>query len=192
MPNYKYAYQKFEPKEMARLVGRDLQISVKTAGEVASFIKGRQIDKAIAYLEQVVVAKKAIPFKKRVKDIPHRKGMKTGRFPKKTSEQVIGLLNQLKSNAQDKGLDTSKMIIVHAVAQRGAVLFHYGRRRTQRKNSHFEIIAKQVEEIKVKKKKTAKKEMTKEKPEEKKTTQSETKENKKEVSAVPTSKGGLE
>jgi len=183
MAGYKYTYQKFEPKEMVRTVGINLPISTKISVEIASFIKGKQIDKAIAYLEQVVVEKKAIPFKKRVSDIPHRKGMRTGRFPRKASVYIVDLLNGLKSNAQNQGFDTSKMIIVHAVAQKGAVIFHHGRQRTKRKNTHFEIVAKQVEEIKGKKKKAKPAEK---KPEEKKT-QSETK-----VSAVPTSKGGSE
>lgn len=137
---------------MARIAGVSLSISTKTAGEVATFIRRKQIDNAIAYLEQVVIGKKAIPFKRRVKDIPHRKGMRTGRYPKRVSEQVIHLLKGLKSNAQDRGFDTSKMIIVHAVAQKGTIVSHYGRRRTERKNTHFEIIAKEVEKLKTKKK----------------------------------------
>lgn len=159
---------------MARVAGVSLSISTKTSVEVASFIKGKQIDKAIAYLEQVVVAKKAIPFKKRVKDIPHRKGMRTGRFPKKVSEHFIKLLNGLKSNAQDRGFDTSKMIIVHAVAQKGTIVSHYGRRRTERKNTHIEIIAKEIEKLKTKKKKVQPKKETK--PAEKKEEKPEAKE----------------
>lgn len=141
---------------MAKIVGISLPISTKTSIEVAAFIKGKQIDKAISYLQQVVSGKKAIPFKKHVRDIPHRKGMRTGRFPKKVSEYVIDLLQGLKSNAQDKGLDTSKMIIVHAVAQKGAIIFHSGRRRLKRKNTHFEIVAKEMKEEKKKQKKEEK------------------------------------
>lgn len=150
MAGYKYTYQKFEPKEMVRTVGINLPISTKISVEIAAFIKGKQIDKAIAYLGQVVAEKKAVPFKKRVSDIPHRKGMRTGRFPRKASVYIVDLLNGLKSNAQNQGFDTSKMIIVHAVAQKGAVVFHQGGQRTKRKNTHFEIVAKQVEETQTK------------------------------------------
>lgn len=167
---------------MASIVGRDLAISTKVAVDVAAFIKGKQIDSAILYLEQVVAKEKAMPFRKHVKSIPHRKGMRTGRFPKIVSQQVIDLLKGLKSNAQDKGLDTSKLIIVHAAAQKASVAFHYGRRRTHRKNTHFEIVAQQIEP----KQKKVKKVQSETKPEEKKT-QSEAK-----ASAAHTSKGGPE
>ncbi|MBD3263086.1 50S ribosomal protein L22 [Candidatus Woesearchaeota archaeon] len=190
MAKYKYTYQKFDPKKMARIVGGNLSISTKTSGEVAAFIKGKQIDNAINYLKDVVDGKKAIPFKKRVKKIPHRKGMRTGRYPKNVSEHIIKLLNGLKSNAQDKGFDTSIMIIVHAAAQRAPIAFHYGRRRTERKNTHFEIIAEEVEKLKEKKKAQSKRKhlatptgagKPKKKPAEAPKTQPKTKETKKEI-----------
>jgi len=157
MANYKYAFQKFDPKEMVRVVGRSLPISTKASVEIAAFIKGKQIDKAITNLEKVVEGKLAVPYKRYVKDIPHRKGagMRTGRFPKKASKHIIVLLKSLRSNAQNQGLDTSKLFIIHAAAQKGPIVFHYGRRRTKRKNTHFEIVAKQIE--KEEKKKTSKK-----------------------------------
>jgi len=157
MAGYKYAYQGYDANEMARIVGTSMPISTKTSIEIAAFIKGKQIDKAISYLQEVIEGKKAIPFKKHVKKIPHRKGMRTGRYPKKASKYIVDLLLGLKSNAQNKGLDTSKMIIVHAAAQKGPIAFHSGRQRLKRKNTHFEIVAKEVKEIKTKKTKKVEK-----------------------------------
>ena len=51
-----------------------------------------------------------------------------GRFPEKSVKHVIGLLKNLKSNAEAKGLDTEKCQITHIAAQRAV----QGRRRTYR------------------------------------------------------------
>merc|ERR1719329_1604171 len=51
-----------------------------------------------------------------------------GRFPEKSCKYVIGLLNNLKSNAEAKGLDAEKCQITHVCTQRAV----QGRRRTYR------------------------------------------------------------
>merc|ERR1712167_222195 len=51
-----------------------------------------------------------------------------GRFPEKSVKHVIALLNNLKSNAEQKGLDVEKCQISHVVTQRAV----NGRRRTYR------------------------------------------------------------
>ena len=131
---------------MVRILGKFLPISLKTTTEVARFIKGYNVNKAITLLKEVAAAKRPIPFLKYKKDVPHRKGqgMSVGRFPKKVSEELIKLLELLKANAKDKGLDAEKLIIIHAATQSGPKMWHYGRlRRRRRKVSHFELVAQE-------------------------------------------------
>lgn len=167
---------------MVRVAGRFLPVSAKDSGEIARFIRGKKVDSAISYLTDVSEIKKAIPFKRHIRDVPHRKGkMAAGRFPKKASEHFLKLLKNLKANAADKDLDDENLQIVHASAYRGPVLHHYGRWiGRKRKCTHVEIVAKEIEkpkeakkvekqiEKKVKKEEEPKKEVKIKKPAEKK------------------------
>ena len=51
-----------------------------------------------------------------------------GRFPAKSAKHVLGLLNNLKSNAEAQSLDPEKCVITHVCTQRAVS----GRRRTYR------------------------------------------------------------
>lgn len=148
-----YSFQNYNPKNMVRVLGKTLPMSTKASVNVAAHIKGKQVDKVLNYLKAVIETRAAIPYKRYNRDIPHKpgKGFGPGRYPKKVSEHVIELLEKLKSAAATKGLDTSKLTVIHAAAQKGPVVWHYGRRRIKRKNTHFEIVAKEVEPKKKKK-----------------------------------------
>jgi large subunit ribosomal protein L22 len=138
---------------MARVAGTNLPVSTKATIEIAAFIRGKQIDKVIEYLQRVVEKKAAIPYK-RYKEVGHRPGMAGGRYPKNASMEIIKLLNRLKKDAASKGLDSAKLHIIHSAACRGATLWHYGRRRTRRKNTRIELIAREFEIKQEEKKKT--------------------------------------
>ena len=151
----KYSFQAYDEKTMVRVSGKHLPISFKTSVEILQFIKGKNVDKAITLLGEVAEAKRAVPFLKYKKDVPHRRGkMSVGRFPKKASENIISLLNLIKANAKDKGLDEKSLMIIHAAAQSGPNLWHYGRqRRRLRKVCHAEIVAQESKKKKEEKKK---------------------------------------
>jgi len=140
-----YSYQGvFDPKTMVRARGTNLPISTKVSVEIASAIRGKKLEKAISLLQKVIEKKSAIAYKKHRKDVPHRKGhMAAGRYPVKASKEILKLLNSAKSEAQSKGLDTTKLKIVHAAACKAPTVYHYGRRYCKRKNSHFELILKE-------------------------------------------------
>ena len=71
----------------------DASISTKHAMAICNFIKHRKIDYSIKFLEEVIKMKKAVPMKG---EIPHRKGIGTGRYPVKASAFFIKLLKNLK------------------------------------------------------------------------------------------------
>ena len=102
-----------EKKEEAVARGLSLHVSKKQCMYICRFIKNKSIDKAILDLEQVIKLKRAIPFKG---EIPHRKGMMSGRYPVKASKLFINLLKGLKGNISVNNLDLDKTVIYFASA----------------------------------------------------------------------------
>ncbi|MBL7059184.1 hypothetical protein ISS08_01910 [Candidatus Pacearchaeota archaeon] len=118
--------------------GTNLHISTKYSKDICRFIKKKQIDSVIKYLEDVLLKKKAIPMRG---EIPHRKGkrMMSGRFPKKASENFIMLLKSLKSNALANEIENP--VITEAFANIGnRPRGKFGR--VKRKRTHVIIKAK--------------------------------------------------
>lgn len=143
---FKGSYQSYDSKTMASVAATYLPISAKDSREICKAIKGKRVDAAIKYLQAVINKKQAVPFKRYNRDTPHRRGnMAAGRFPRKASEFILPLLRNLKANAAGKNLDEENLLLVHAAAQRGPVLWHYGRARgVRRKCAHFEAVAKEI------------------------------------------------
>jgi large subunit ribosomal protein L22 len=113
-------------------------ISTKHSVAICNFIKGKEINKAVADLEKVILKKKAVPMKG---EIPHRKGkIMSGRFPKKAAQYFIKMLNRLKANADINGLEN--VMIASAISNQGPKV--YGRfGRTTKKRTHVKLIAKE-------------------------------------------------
>jgi large subunit ribosomal protein L22 len=104
----------------ARAIGKELSISPRHAVEVCREIKGMPLDKAVEFLEDVIELKKAVPFKRHVGGLPHKrgKGMATGRYPQKAARAIKDVLEQARNNAEFKEI-TGSLRIVHAAAHRG-------------------------------------------------------------------------
>ncbi len=92
-------------KTEAVVYGKDLRISKKHAVAICNFIRGRKIEEAVFLLQEVSQMKRAVPMRG---EIPHRKGMMSGRYPIKAAEQFLKLLKQLSANASANGLDLDK------------------------------------------------------------------------------------
>lgn len=132
--------QKLKIKKTEAVVNAlSLPLSTKQSVAICKFIKGKKIERAIADLEQVSVAKKVIPMKG---EIPHRKGkgIMSGRYPKKASEQFIKLLKNLSANASVNELNNP--IISNAIAN-NASRPHGKFGRVRKKRTHVKIIAKE-------------------------------------------------
>src|SRR3989344_3639355 len=127
--------------EGARAVGRDLPISTKHSAEVCRFIKGRSLKTAKKLLEEVMVKKRAVPYKKHTWDLGHKAGIGSGRYPVKACMNILKILESAETNAQFKGLNTSNLGVTHIAAQRASQPRHYGRHggRTM-KRTHIEVI----------------------------------------------------
>ena len=138
--------QEKRKKTEAIVMAKNIPISTKHSAAICKFIKNKKIDGAINDLEAVLKFKKVVPMRG---EIPHRhgKGMMSGRFPKKASENFIKLLKSLKANSNYNGLEDP--IIVEAVANIGERPFgRFGA--VRKKRTHIKLVAKDITEKKPK------------------------------------------
>ncbi len=109
--------------DIARGKANELNMSPKHSIEIATFIRHQHVNDAIAYLNQVVTLKKAIPFRRFCRNVAHKRGLPgnwdAGRYPVKASKAYIRLLESIKKNAEYIGLDPENLEIIHATASRG-------------------------------------------------------------------------
>jgi len=159
MTKYKYAF-KSDKENIAKVVGRDLEISTKKSIEMCSYIKGMQLKNCMELMNRVMTQEEAIPFRRFTEGAGHQKGKGSAKYPLKAARKFLLLLKSLEANAQNKGLNPD-LRIIHACAQKGAEPYHYGRkRRIKMKRTHVEIV---VQEIEARKEKETGKKVRKEK-----------------------------
>ena len=82
----------YNKETMAKVSGRALSISTKQAIVVCNFIRGKNVQKSKELLYDVVKKKIAVPFTRFNKGLGHKKGMGSGRYPIKTSQTIVELL----------------------------------------------------------------------------------------------------
>jgi large subunit ribosomal protein L22 len=142
---YKYAFKDYDKESMSRCVLTSASVSTKHCIEIASSIRGRSVPKAIIILEEAMALKKAIPFNRFKRNIGHKKNIGPGRYVIKACGEVLSALKQCEANAQNKGLNTSDLKIVHISANLASRPWHYGRQsRRKMKKSHIEIVLQEV------------------------------------------------
>ena len=155
VPNWGYSITDLDPDTVVKASGRELRISPKAAREVCAAIKGMMLDEAREYLMQVIEKKRAVPFRRYNKKIPHRRELQkamAGRYPVKAAAKILGVLESAEANADYRGLDIEKLKIIHASAYPGAKIKRYMPRAFGRATPrfetlcHVEIVLEQVKE----------------------------------------------
>jgi len=155
MPNWGYSVKEFDPDRAVKCAGREVKISPKAATEICRKIRGMRLDSAKDLLEGVTQKKRAIPYRRYHKEVPHRSlddGWYAGRYPVKAAKMFLFLLEELEANAEYKGLDVDRLRIVHAAAQRGmktqrVISRAYGRATAYRNTLvHVELMGYEVAE----------------------------------------------
>jgi large subunit ribosomal protein L22 len=115
--------QKISGDNIAKAKANELNMSPKHSIEIATFIRHQRVNDAIAYLNEVVDLKKAIPFRRFNRNVAHKRGLPgnwdAGRYPVKASKAYIRVLESVKKNAEYIGLDADNLEIVHVSANRG-------------------------------------------------------------------------
>ncbi len=130
MPKWGYSVieEMLNPEKTAKASGRELKVSHKAAREICKAIKGMMLNQAKQYLRDVAVKKKAVPYMRYNKKLPHRHGIVNafcGRYPVKASQQILDILESAQSNAENKGLDVDRLRIFHAAAYQGIKMKRY-------------------------------------------------------------------
>jgi len=139
-----YKYSTTITENCAKAVGVGLAISRKQSVQICQAIRGMNVQKAKKYLEEVILLKRPVPYTKNNKNVGHRAGMASGRYPIKASKQILNLLKSAEANAQFKGLSTGNLIIKHSIAQKGPSTRRYGRKNMKAKSSHIELVVEEV------------------------------------------------
>jgi large subunit ribosomal protein L22 len=121
LPKWGYSVTGLDPAKTAIASGRDLKISPKAAREICAAIRRMNLKEAETFLEEVAEKKRPVAFKRYKKQVPHRRGLQgwyAGKYPVKAARTILKVLKSLEANAEDKDLDTEKLKIIHAAAQR--------------------------------------------------------------------------
>ncbi|KAJ2306786.1 60S ribosomal protein L17B [Coemansia sp. RSA 2706] len=152
----RYSAQPANEAKSARCRGNDLRVHFKNTVEAANAIKGRMLLNAVAYLKDVQQHKQCVPFRRFHRGIgrsAQTKAFKTslGRWPEKSAQYLLDLLQNVQANAEAKGLSPEELVIKHILVNPA----RKNRRRTYRAHgrinpymsspSHIEIIVSEVE-----------------------------------------------
>jgi len=95
-------------KTEAVVNARNLPISTKHSVAICNMIRNKEIDKVILLLEQAEQKRIPVPMKG---EIPHRKGIMSGRYPVNALGHFIKSLKVLKANALANELELEKYVI---------------------------------------------------------------------------------
>ncbi len=155
MTQINYQAEVGKASKTARAMIKDAPISVKYSTELCNQIKTKPVNKAIEYLERIMAHEEYLPLRRYHKKVAHRKGeaklgQKAGRYPEKVARSFIQLLNLVKTNADFKGLDAEKLVIIHIYANMGMNRYSYQSKgriagKARRRNAtNIEVIAQET------------------------------------------------
>ena len=154
MTKWGYSITDTDVEKTAKASGRELRVSPKHAREVCRTIKGMKVEQAKDYLNQVIMKKKPVPFRRFNKKVGHRHGLEkafAGRYPVNAARQVLNVLEGAEANAEYKGLDLERLKIIHASAYPGMKIKRFTPRAFGRSSprfntlSHVELVLEEME-----------------------------------------------
>ncbi|MBI4981255.1 50S ribosomal protein L22 [Candidatus Woesearchaeota archaeon] len=128
-----------KPEHVAKASTKNAPVSTKHCIELCRWLRYKNTSEAKKMLEEVIALKLAVPYRKFVRDIGHRAGMSTGRFPQKAAKEMLKLVTSIEANAQGKGLDISNLKIIRILANRAPTPFTGSRHRHGTKRTHIEL-----------------------------------------------------
>ncbi len=131
--------KQIKPEHVAKASTKNAPVSTKHCIELCRWLRYKNTSEAKKMLEEVIALKIAVPYRKFVRDIGHRAGMSTGRFPQKAAKEMLKLVKSVEANAQGKGLDISNLKIIKILANRAPTPFTGSRHRHGTKRTHIEM-----------------------------------------------------
>jgi len=146
LPKWGYSIiaEELDPEKTVKASGRELRVSHKHAREVCRTIKGMMLTQAKDFLKDVMEKKKAVPFRRFNKKAGHRRGLvkaSAGRYPIKAAETILKVLTNAEANAENKGLDTDRLRIIHAAAYPGMKIKRFTPRAHGRASPKYETMS---------------------------------------------------
>ncbi|KAK4199904.1 ribosomal protein L22/L17 [Triangularia verruculosa] len=153
----RYATTEIAPAKSARARGSYLRVSFKNTRETAQAINGWKLQRAQAFLQNVINKKEAVPMRRFNGSIGRcaqgkQFGVSRARWPAKSAEFILGLLKNAETNADSKGLDTGNLVVKHiqvnqAPKQRRRTYRAHGRINPYMSTpSHIELILTEADE----------------------------------------------
>ncbi|MET1159402.1 MAG: 50S ribosomal protein L22 [Thermoprotei archaeon] len=158
MPTWHYSYKVEDESKIAKAVQFDIPVSIKIMREVVAAIRGMKVSEAKKLLENVIKLRQPIPFRRYKGKQSHKRGLADkykwpiGRYPVKAAKYLLKLLEHVEANAENKGLDKDKLVIIHIAAHKGVTLKRwmpraFGRATPKfRRTSHVEVIVAEAGE----------------------------------------------
>ncbi len=117
-----------DPDKTSRAIGKEMPISPKDSREVCRMIRGKNVANAIRMLEDVISLEKPVRMARYNMGIAHKKGVGPGRFPKKSAQAILRVVESAKHNAEYKGLNSENMKVKVVTANLGKVIPGYATR----------------------------------------------------------------
>lgn len=117
--------REYDLETTARAMASELHISPKHAYEITRAIRGKKVEEAEAYLEEVLALRAAIPFKRFKHEVGHRRGLpkwNIGRYPTRATAEILKLLRSAKGNAEYKGLDADALRVWRVATKQGRTI----------------------------------------------------------------------
>lgn len=115
----------YEKEKTARSQGHELHVSPRHCVELCRELRGKSLEEAKAYLDEVTKLKTPVPFKRHSSGVGHRAGIRgwdAGRYPQKAAGEILKVLKSAEANGEYLGLDTDRMQVVHTLARRGRTI----------------------------------------------------------------------
>ncbi len=158
MPTWHYSSDIADrfPDKTAKAMMWDAPISPKEAAEVARELRGKMLNEAMEYLKRVIKMKEPVPLRWYNRKVAHKRGLgakagiPSGRYPVKVAQYYLKLLKNVQANAENKGLDTEKLKIVHIASHKGRTIKRWMPRAFGRatpefeRRTHLEVIVMEV------------------------------------------------
>ncbi len=140
-----------DPDKTAKAYGYELHCSPKDSRNIAYALRGKTVEVAKQYLEEIMVKKRALPAVFHKQKVSHQKGVGPGSYPEKAARYLLKILKNAENNAEYKGFDVEHMKITHFAAYRGRTVKGFipraqGRATDKNKmTTNVEIIIEEVE-----------------------------------------------
>ncbi|MBW9140592.1 MAG: 50S ribosomal protein L22 [Candidatus Aramenus sp.] len=156
MGSWRYPLLKIDDTKLGKAVSRNVHASIKDLYNVCRAVRGKNLQEAKKFLENVINMKEPVPFWRYQSGASHKPGLETkwkiksGRYPVKAAKFVLKALENAEANAVAKGLDPDNLKVIHIAAHKGITLKRFmprafGRATAKyKRTSNIEVIVGEV------------------------------------------------